>query len=81
MRDITRKNHRMAASPFLFRAELISMDPDGNTFMWYEGPYLNDHVARGRITFWRNHYAHDPDREGWSVDGHVQTSEMTWGNI
>lgn len=76
-----KKKHTLATVPEQFRAEITSVDPDGQTFTWHEGPYSKEHVARGRITFWRNHYAQDPKREGWSVDGEVQSSSMTWRSI
>lgn len=73
-----RKKHTLAIVAEQYRAEITSTSPDGNVTVWYEGPYPKPHIARSRITFWQNHYAHHPEREGWLVDGEVQVSLMSW---
>ena len=75
------KKHTLAEVPEQFRAKIVSSDPEGNELVWVEGPYPKESVARGRITFWKNHYAQDPGREGWRIHGVVQASTMTWRNI
>lgn len=73
-----RKKHTLAVVSEQFRAEIILTDPDGERVVWHEGPYSRPHMAKARITFWKNLYARSAHREGWSVDGEVQTSSMHW---
>lgn len=75
---IKRKRHDLALVEVQYRAVITKICPDKEEFTSCEGPYAKDHQAQARITFWKNHFGQDPEKAGWSVDGHVEHCVMDW---
>lgn len=71
--------HRMAMAdaPVLYRVKMTRISPEGEVHTWYEGPYPKAAGARGRLTFWQNHYA-STRGPAWKVSGEQQEAPMAW---
>lgn len=68
----------MADAEVLYRARMVSVQPNGVSKVWFEGPYPSPAQARARVTFWRNHYARNCPG-GWQVSGHLESARLSWG--
>ncbi|MFF4933392.1 hypothetical protein ACFY2H_31545 [Streptomyces griseofuscus] len=69
----------MTAEARLFRAVISKTYADGESFTEYEGPYAKLGQARGRVTFWRRHFA--ATKPGASADGHVEECQPQWHRV
>jgi hypothetical protein len=70
------RNIGMAPDALVYRAVITKSYPDGDEFIEYEGPYDKIGLARGRVSFWRNHFAKRDD--GATADGYVEQCRPTW---
>ncbi|MFK0142492.1 hypothetical protein [Streptomyces murinus] len=63
----------------MYRAVIIKTYADGRTFTVYEGPYAKPGQARGRVTFWRKHFA--ANKPGAFATGHIEECQPQWQRI
>ncbi|WP_432156044.1 hypothetical protein [Streptomyces sp. bgisy153] len=69
----------MAPDACLYRAVITKTYADGRSYTEYEGPYAKPGPARGRVTFWRRHFA--ANKPGASADGHVEECRPQWHRV
>lgn len=73
------KEHPLAVASDQWRAKVVWTRTDGTSTTRYEGPYLNKHTAKGRISFWRSFF--EKTDHTVVVTGRLQVCKMDWTDI